>query len=312
MSSPAICWARRSRECAATVSTDGAAGWGSARMEDSGVVHSIARISPKVRLGPAGIRVFDRKTGTNALLDEVPVPPASWSITPRHVGIALTNACDLSCPYCFAPKKPAALDFDQVVGWLEELDSGGSLSVGFGGGEPTLYRRLGELCHYAASRTQLAVTLTTHGHHLTPNLIGALTGAVHFVRVSVDGVGLTYEALRGRSFSALRKRLEAVRSLAPLGITLSSTASRSPISMPQSSLPQMQASTVPFAPEQPVRGRGGIDEKTREALQRWVRYYHGSVPLAVSESGAVGLPSCNPLDGESGLRAYHTSTRRAS
>ncbi len=274
-------------------------------MEDSGVVHSIARISPKVRLGPAGIHVFDRKTGTNVLLDEVQVPPASWSITPRHVGIALTNACDLSCPYCFAPKKPAALDFDQVVGWLEELDSGGSLSVGFGGGEPTLYRRLGELCHYAASRTQLAVTLTTHGHHLTPNLIGALTGAVHFVRVSVDGVGLTYEALRGRSFSALRKRLEAVRSLAPLGINfVVNRITFADLDAAIELAANAGAAQFLLLPEQPVRGRGGIDEKTREALQRWVRYYHGSVPLAVSESGAVGLPSCNPLDGESGLRAY--------
>jgi hypothetical protein len=36
------------------------------------------------------------------------------------------------------------------------------LGVGFGGGEPTLYPHLVELCHYAAQNTGLAVTLTIH------------------------------------------------------------------------------------------------------------------------------------------------------
>ena len=60
----------------------------------------------KVRSGPAGIQLFNRVTGLNILLDEIEIPPESWASAPRHVSIALTNACDLACPYCYAPKAP--------------------------------------------------------------------------------------------------------------------------------------------------------------------------------------------------------------
>src|SRR5688572_26068527 len=96
----------------------------------------------KIRAGPDGIQMFDRVTGLNVLLDEVSVPSASWAQAPRYISMALTNACDLACPYCYAPKDPAILDFERVVTWLHELDEHGCLGVGFGGGEPTLYRPL--------------------------------------------------------------------------------------------------------------------------------------------------------------------------
>ena len=40
------------------------------------------------------------------------------------------------------------------------------------------------------------------------------------------------------------------------------------------------------------------------ALQDWVSNYRGKVRLAVSEAGASGLPTCDPLPDERGLRAY--------
>src|SRR6266705_976700 len=49
----------------------------------------------KIRMGPSGIQLFDRTTGLNILLDEVPVPPTLWAEAPRQVSVALTNACDL-------------------------------------------------------------------------------------------------------------------------------------------------------------------------------------------------------------------------
>src|SRR3981081_1504427 len=117
----------------------------------------------KVRPGPAGLHMFNRTTGWNVLFDEVRVPRAQWANAPRQISIALTNACDLACPYCYAPKNPAMLDFDRIVSWLSKCDLNGCLGVGFGGGEPTLYRRLPELCRHVSQKTGLAVTLTTHG-----------------------------------------------------------------------------------------------------------------------------------------------------
>ena len=172
----------------------------------------------KLRFGPSGIHLFDRISGLNLLIDEIIPPESKWAVAPRQISIALTNACDLHCPYCFAPKKSAVLGFDRLISWLSELDTNGACGVGFGGGEPTLYPQFAELCAYAAQNTNLAVTFTTHGHHLRRALLESLKGNVHFVRVSMDGVGDTYERLRNRSFSALQKRLDALRSVVPFGI----------------------------------------------------------------------------------------------
>ncbi len=228
-----------------------------------------------------------------------------WAVAPRQVSVALTNACDLACPHCYAPKNPATLDFERLVSWLDELDANGCLGVGFGGGEPTLYRRFAELCRYTAQNTGLAVTFTTHAHHLTDALVAALAGSVHFARVSMDGVGATYETLRGRPFAALRRRFQTVSTLAPFGINFVVNAR---------TLPDLDAATMLAAevgaaeflllPEQPVLGSSGIDERTVRALHRWVSFYRGTVPLTVSEAGAEGLPICDPLSSETGLRAY--------
>src|SRR5436190_523357 len=89
------------------------------------------RSKTKVRLGPAGIHLFDRASGVNLLIDERIPPEPEWASVPRQVSIALTNACDLACPYCFAPKTRASLAFDRVVSWLDELDANGTIGIGF-------------------------------------------------------------------------------------------------------------------------------------------------------------------------------------
>lgn len=259
----------------------------------------------KIRMGPSGIHIFDRDTGQNVLFDEVQVPKQSWAMAPRQVSVALTNACDLACQFCYAPKVPAALDFEHVVGWLAELDAHGCLGVGFGGGEPTIYRRFADLCRYATQETNLAVTFTTHGHHLDEQLIAALEGNVHFVRVSMDGVGVTYEAFRRRPFAELIRRLETVRGLAPFGINFVVNALTFP-DLDAATKLASEVGAVEFLllPEQPVRGKGGISHSTLQKLRRWVDLYRGSIPLSISEAGADGLPTCNPLVQEYGLRAY--------
>lgn len=266
---------------------------------------SFARSHLKVRAGPSGIHMFNRTTGLNVLLDEIRVPQALWAGAPRQVSIALTNACDLACAYCFVPKNPAALDFERVTDWLDELDENGCLGIGLGGGEPTLYPRLVDLCQYATRHTKLAITLTTHAHLLDEEFAAALNGSVNFVRVSMDGVGATYEAIRRRPFVVFCRRLENIRSVAPFGINYVVNAR---------TLPDLDAATMLAAdlgaveflllPEQPVHGNGGIDSHTAQALRHWVTHYRGSVPLTVSEVAAEGLPTCNPLPCETGLYAY--------
>jgi MoaA/NifB/PqqE/SkfB family radical SAM enzyme len=243
--------------------------------------------------------------GLNVLLDEVQVPPNLWARAPRQVSIALTNACDLSCPYCFAPKNSAWLDVDKVIGWLNELDADGCLGVGFGGGEPTLHRSLPDICHHAAKRTRMAVTFTTHAHRLDDGLISALLGSVHFVRVSMDGVGHTYEALRGRRFSEFREQLEKICILAPFGINYVVNARTLPdLDAACGLASEVGAAEILLLPEHPTKTGVGIDALTSYALRRWIDFYQGSVPLTISECSSGGLPTCDPLPRERGLLAY--------
>lgn len=259
----------------------------------------------KIRMGPSGVHLFDRMTGLNLLVDEIIPPQTAWATTPRQVSIALTNACDLTCAHCFAPKAPATLNFDHVTAWLDELDSNGTIGVGFGGGEPTLYPRFADLCTYATRNTSLAVTFTTHGHHLDDSMLMALKSNVHFVRVSMDGVRETYSRIRGRAFEALLRRLEEIRTVVPFGINYVVNSDTLPdIDAAMEFAQAFGASEFLLLPEQSINEQGGISDVVAESLQDWVNNYTGSMRLAISERGAEGMPICNPFIHESGLRAY--------
>lgn len=261
--------------------------------------------SLKVRRSRGGLHLFDRRTGLNVLLDEIPIAPADWSPAPRHMSIALTTKCDLRCQHCFVPKDPSQLDFHRLTRWLEELDANGCLGVGFGGGEPTLYPHLAALCAHATSHTGLAVTLTTHGHGLRGPLLVALDGNVHFIRVSMDGVAATYEAIRHRPFSDLLQCLKVVGDFAPFGINFLVNARTLPdLDRAVEIAAELGASEFLLLPEVSANGSAGIDEHTTNALRSWVETYRGPMPLTVSEIGADGLPACNPVPCEHALAAY--------
>lgn len=259
----------------------------------------------KIRFGPSGIQFFNRLSGLNVLLDEFVPPKTLWATAPRHVSIALTNACDLSCSYCFAPKNPASLNFDQIVAWLNELDANGTIGVGFGGGEPTLYPRFTELCSYAANHTRLSVSFTTHGHHLDDSLLNSLRGNVHFMRVSMDGVNETYERLRHRSFAILQERIAAVRQTVPFGINYVVNADTfRDIDAAIAIAERVGASEFLILPEQPVKGRAGITEPIADSLRHWIKLYSGPIRLVINERSSKNMPICNPFPDETGLRAY--------
>lgn len=259
----------------------------------------------KVRIGPNGVHLFDRTSGLNVLLDELLAKEAVWSIAPRQVSIALTNVCDLHCAYCYAPKHKASLRTELLLGWLKELDTDGCLGVGFGGGEPTLHPDFVDICRRAAQETRLAVTFTTHGHWLTPQLVRRLKGSVHFVRISVDGVDRTYEEQRGKSFASLLRAMESIATLSPFGINVVVNEQTLAELDAVAELAQVVgASELLLLPQQQTRAVAGMDGAATLALQTWVSKYTGTVRLAVSEAGASGLPTCDPLPHERGLESY--------
>ena len=259
----------------------------------------------KCRIGPNGVHFFDRLSGLNVLLDELRPKEAVWSTSPRQVSIALTNICDLHCAYCYAPKHKSSLRTDQVLGWLQELDTEGCLGIGFGGGEPTLHPDFVDICKRAAVETQLAVTFTTHGHRLTPQLVERLKGSIHFARISVDGVGRTYEEQRGKQFASLLRGMESIATLSPFGINVVVNERTVAELDAMSELAQkVGASELLLLPQQATTAVASMDGVIGQALQDWVSNYRGKVRLAVSEAGMSGLPTCAPPPGERGLHAY--------
>ncbi|WP_316666540.1 radical SAM protein [Ralstonia psammae] len=240
------------------------------------------------------------------LFDEVRIPRERWSEAPRQVSIALTNLCDLQCSYCYAPKFRAALDAQFVQRWLMELDAAGCLGVGFGGGEPTLHPAFAEICRTATRDTGLAITFTTHGHRLVPRLLDKLVGSVHFIRVSVDGVGCTYERLRGRPFQNLLARLHEARQLAPIGINLVVNADTvGELDAVAALAEEVDASELLLLPQQATRSVSAIDVSVQRKLESWLDIAKPKVRLAISEAGAAqGMPTCDPLPKEKGLRSY--------
>ncbi|MCP9838062.1 radical SAM protein [Cyanobium sp. N.Huapi 1H5] len=259
----------------------------------------------KLRGGPAGLHVFHRNTGLNVLIDEIFVPTALHARAPRQVSIALSNRCDLSCAHCYAPKFRGELRFDSVTQWLAELDAAGTLGVGFGGGEPTLHPDFMELCQYAAHETQLSVSFTTHGHHVDAEMADHLRGSIHFIRVSMDGVGLTYESIRRRSFAQLLVRLKDVGTISRFGVN---------VVVNEHTLPELDevarvsadagACELLLLPQMPLRSVLAASADTLQGLRRWVEGYKGPLKLCINESSAEGFPTCDPLVQEGGLRAY--------
>ncbi|TDV92883.1 radical SAM family protein [Halomonas alkaliantarctica] len=259
----------------------------------------------KSRIGPNGVHLFNRLSGLNVLLDELSPEEAIWSMSPRQVSIALTNVCDLHCAYCYAPKHKASLHTDEVLSWLKELDAEGCLGIGFGGGEPTLHPDFVDICKRAAGETQLAVTFTTHGHRLTPQLVERLKGSIHFTRISVDGVGRTYEGQRGKPFASLLRGIDSIATLSPFGINVVVNESTiSELDAIAELAEEVGASELLLLPQQATTKVASMDRVVGRALQNWVSNYRGQVRLAVSELGTSGLPTCDPLPDERGFQSY--------
>lgn len=261
----------------------------------------------KVRCDAAGVHFFDRRSGLNVLLNEVQIPRERWALAPRHIAVALTNACDLHCPFCYAPKHRASLVPERVLGWLKEADAAGCLGVGFGGGEPTVAPGFTNLCRHVAADTSLAVSLTTHGHRIDEEVVDALAGSVHFVRVSVDGVGDTYERLRGRPYSQLVQRLRLVADLAPFGLnvvvnddTVGDLDAVADLAL------DVGAAEILLLPEQPTAaGEGpGISDEADAAFRAWVSGYRRNVRISVSEQAAGELPVAEPFGDQPAIDRY--------
>jgi sulfatase maturation enzyme AslB (radical SAM superfamily) len=260
----------------------------------------------KLRLDLNGVHFFDRDSGLNILLDEISVPAEVWSAAPRFVSLAITNLCDLKCKYCYAPKTSHSLSIESVCRWARELDDNGCLGIGLGGGEPTLHKEFFKICDLIKQTTELAVSVTTHLNRLDREGLDHLCQSTHFVRVSMDGVGGTYERLRQRSFTELTSKLAYLASKMRIGInfvvneeTISDIDAASRIASELGVaefvlLPQMQTAKV-----------AGISTEVENRMRKWLATYGGTLQISISDSAAVdGMSIANPYHHTCGSYAH--------
>ncbi len=269
-------------------------------------VESRALSSLKTRRSRFGIHTFDRDSGLNVLLEDAGLPADEWAQAPRFVSVALTNRCDLACSYCYAPKDTSTHSPETVLAWAKELDASGCLGIGLGGGEPTLFRGFGDLVRKLASETALAVTFTTHAHRLTEDLAVKLRGSTNFIRVSVDGVGSTYERLRGQSFADLARRLGLVASICPFGLnTVVNEDTVGELDAVADLARRSGADELLLLPQVSTESQTGIDARTVERLRAWLDEPPAGLRIAISSRGAMPwMTLADPFPGEEPLEAH--------
>ncbi len=131
------------------------------------------------------VLLFDRDTGQNVLVRGEETADRRQT-APRVVQMALTNACNKTCGFCYRPMEAkSAWSFDDVMAFGKMLSDWGVLELALGGGEPTVFPRFAELVRGLWSSTRLAVNFTTNGTRLTGELLDAIQGSIGQLQVSV-------------------------------------------------------------------------------------------------------------------------------
>lgn len=153
----------------------------------------------------------------------------NWSAYPQQqtvseypllVDIELSSVCNLACPMCYTitdefkhrvNTKRMAWDLykkiiDEIGGKVPAI----RLSLR---GEATLHTKFAECVRYAKENGVKEVSTLTHGGKLTlPYFEKAVKAGIDWITISVDGVGATYESIRGPlKFDDLLDKIKAIK-----------------------------------------------------------------------------------------------------
>jgi hypothetical protein len=129
--------------------------------------------------------LFERDTGLNVLLEGEETAHLR-RVAPRTLLVAVTNACNLTCPFCYRDLESRSLwRPDTLMEFCREADGWGVLEMAFGGGEPTLFPRWAEFVCELYETTRLCVNFTTNGTLLTEDFLAQIAGKYGNIRVSL-------------------------------------------------------------------------------------------------------------------------------
>lgn len=115
------------------------------------------------------------------------------------VNFHINRTCNAHCTFCFATFRdvPGQLSPDAALHLLDALQAAGVEKLNFAGGEPTLYRGIGNLIRAARERG-FVTSIVTNGARLDA-LLDAHAADLDWVGLSVDSAIESVEVALGRS-----------------------------------------------------------------------------------------------------------------
>jgi MoaA/NifB/PqqE/SkfB family radical SAM enzyme len=229
-----------------------------------------------------GLLIFDKKTGTNILLNEI--IPKQVDKAPRHISIALTNKCNLSCGHCYIKHGTSFLNKEELKKWILELDCNGCLSVGFGGGEPTMYPDLIDLLQYV-NQTAMASTLTTNGS-ASIEYYYEIAKYLDLIRFSIDGFYEVYFKNRKQSFDSIKSKITKISKYVKIGINyLLTDETAEQLTELKKFIENTQPYEILLLPYINSNGTVELSNKSIKLINKWLGENANKYPLCISFSG---------------------------
>lgn len=228
-----------------------------------------------------GVLLFDKKTGLNVLLDEN--KPPKVDLAPRHVSIALTENCNLMCNQCYINHSSRSLNYEDVISWTDALYENGCLSIGLGGGEPTLWYKCLDIVSYI-NTTQMAVTLTTNGS-ASVDFYCKLLHKASVVRFSLDGLNDVYESRRKQNYNDIIKKIIFLKDEGRIGLNyLLTDESVFQLREFEDVVSLVHPSEILLIPFLDKNGEYLLSKSSQEIVRQWVRKNKDCLPLCGSYS----------------------------
>jgi len=163
---------------------------------------------------PAALVALDREGARTLGLD------GDWSrefpeSAPLEVHVAVTSRCSVGCSGCYLDATPDGGHVPQsdLLRTIDAIVDAGVFTIALGGGEPILRDDIDVIARHAKARGLVCV-LTTSGIGLTRERARQLRELAQ-INVSYDGVGETYEEVRG--VDAAKNAERAIEMLASEG-----------------------------------------------------------------------------------------------
>ncbi len=159
---------------------------------------------------------FDRYNFTKVNLKFTPKLSA-----PLSAFIEITDKCILQCIHCYTRAKiKKEKNFEDRSQWVFQLIDGltklGVMTVGFGGGEPTLDKNLPEYLSRCAS-TKIKTAISTSGVFITnKNAIKLKNAGLGIAQISLDGPPTVHDYIRGNG--VYNKAINALKIFSKIGI----------------------------------------------------------------------------------------------